>query len=147
MKDLLHEIESFSVCTGETALDASKDTKMHVVPRACDPLLEEHAPCPRKEIWRSKQCEMLIKSDQQCTKCMSLGNGIVSQGKTMSAKRRMLLPAKTKAPASKTCPDRIKLTLQAQRLICAQLQKELNYMQAEILKSCIPIDHGMSKTS
>lgn len=58
--------------------------------------------------------------------------------------RRQLKPAHVKAPVSKTDPERIKLTLQGQRLRCAELERELNEMRAEIVKTNIEVDHELS---
>ncbi len=60
-------------------------------------------------------------------------------------RRKLLLPAKTKAPVATTNPARIKLTLQAQRLKCALLQKEFDDMKAELLKSSVQIDNDLSR--
>lgn len=49
------------------------------------------------------------------------------------------------APVSKTTPQRIKATLQIQRLKCAELEKQLNDKRCEIEKSSISIDNGLSK--
>jgi len=45
---------------------------------------------------------------------------------------------------SKTDPERIKLTLQGQRLRCAELERELNEMQSELLKSNVEVDQELS---
>jgi len=51
----------------------------------------------------------------------------------MKAKEsRHLKPAHVNAPVSKTNPERLKLTLQAQRLRCAELEKDLNEMREEL---------------
>lgn len=51
--------------------------------------------------------------------------------------RKLAKPAHIKAPVSKTDPHRIKLTLQGQRLRCAELERELNEMRTELKKSSI----------
>lgn len=53
-------------------------------------------------------------------------------------------PAHVKAPISKTDPGRIKLTLQRQRLQCAELERELNWMRAELVKTNIEVDRELS---
>lgn len=63
----------------------------------------------------------------------------------MKAKEsRQLKPAHVNAPVSKTNPEQLKLTLQAQRLRCAELEKELNEMREELRKSNIEVDHELS---
>ena len=58
--------------------------------------------------------------------------------------RRQLKPAHVKAPVSKTNPERIKLTLQGQWLQCAELERELNEMPAELEKANVEVDHELS---
>ena len=48
------------------------------------------------------------------------------------------------APVSKTDPERIKLTLQEQRLKCAQLEQALFEMRVELEKSSMEIDNELS---
>ena len=49
-----------------------------------------------------------------------------------------------KAPVSKTDPERKKITLQGQRLRCAELERELNEKQSELLKSNVEVDQELS---
>ena len=56
----------------------------------------------------------------------------------------MGIPAKPKAPVSLTSPDRIKLTLQDQRLKCVQLQKKIDDMATELKKLSFSVDHELS---
>ena len=63
----------------------------------------------------------------------------------MPKRKKLLMPAKAKAPISNTSSARIKLTLQAQKLKCAQLQREIDNMKAELLKSSVMIDSDLSR--
>ena len=70
-------------------------------------------------------------------------------GKAKKAKEsRSIKPAHVNAPVSKTDPERIKLviklTLQGQRLKCAQLEQQLTEMRAELLKSSVEFDSELS---
>ena len=47
-------------------------------------------------------------------------------------KHKSYIPAKLKAPVSKTHPSRLKLALQNERLKCSLLEKELATMRNEI---------------
>ena len=53
-------------------------------------------------------------------------------------------PAHLNAPVSKTDPERIKLTLQEQRLKCAQLEQALFEMRVELEKSRMEIENELS---
>ena len=80
--------------------------------------------------------------EDACLQCLEY---LVSSRKTIKAKeRRLSKPANVKAPVSKTDPERIKLTLQEQRLKCAELEQELNEMQAAIVKTNIEVNHELS---
>ena len=57
----------------------------------------------------------------------------------------MGIPAKPKARVSLTSPDRIKLTLQNQRLKCAQLQRKIDDMAIELQKLSFSVDHELSE--
>ena len=70
---------------------------------------------------------------------------LCSSKKQQSIKKRLATPAKLKAPISKTTPERIKLALQEQQLKCANLEKELEEMKAEIERASITVDDEMSK--
>ncbi|KAJ8025305.1 Transposable element P transposase [Holothuria leucospilota] len=146
IRDLLNEIKSFLNCSGVPKTNANtKNSMLHVIPKAFDPLMEEYEPFPHKEIQRALDCEVLTKLEH-CAICEYLSSEIFPERKATEAKRKqILIPAKTKAPVTRTNPFRIKLTLQAQRLKCAQLQKELESMKEELLKSSVAVDHSMSK--
>lgn len=66
--------------------------------------------------------------------------------KTKRSKLKKLSePAHINSPVSQTPPERIKLTLQMQRLKCAELEQQLNEMKAEIKNSSIEVGHELSK--
>ena len=75
-----------------------------------------------------------------CPQCLEYQ---VSSRKTIKAKeRRLSKPANVKALLSKTDPERIKLTLQEQRLKCPDLER--NEMRVAIAKTNIEVDHELS---
>ena len=47
--------------------------------------------------------------------------------------------------APQTAPQRIKLTLQMQRLKCAELEQKLEEMKLEIQRSSVEVDHQLSQ--
>ena len=57
--------------------------------------------------------------------------------------KRLAAITHVNSPGSKTKSERIKLTLQGQRLSCAQLEQELNEMRAELQKTNIEVDHEL----
>ena len=58
--------------------------------------------------------------------------------------KRLCIPAKPKVPVSLMSPDRIKLTLQDQRLKCEQLQEKIDDMAIELKKSSFSVDNKLS---
>ena len=119
----------------------------HVIPINKDSLqaCEQGEQFPNKGFWRSKDCHLMCEKEVgegACPQCLEY---LVSSRKTIKAKeRRLSKPANVKAPVSKTDPERIKLTLQEQRLKCAELERELNEMRAAIVKTNIEVDHELS---
>ncbi|KAL9977853.1 hypothetical protein ACROYT_G015307 [Oculina patagonica] len=70
-------------------------------------------------------------------------HGFLFELSNNAKERRQSKPAHVKAPVSKTNPERIKLTLQGQRLQCAELERELNEMRAELEKANVEVDHEL----
>ena len=54
------------------------------------------------------------------------------------------MPASHKAPVSVTSPNRSKLTLQAQRLKCKQLEHEIQKMKTEVDQKSVPVTNDLS---
>lgn len=55
------------------------------------------------------------------------------------------LPAKTKAPISKTNPERIKLTLQGYRLENKMMKSEIEKLQVELKTKSISVNNDLSE--
>ena len=115
----------------------------HVIPLNQDLMVDEESEqFPHEGYWRAKGCFLLCEQDSACVTCTEY---LVSTRSSSNAKeRRLLKPAHVKAPVSKTDTERIKLTLQWQRLQCAELERELNEMRAELVKTNIEVDHELS---
>ena len=104
---------------------------------------EQYQQFPHKGYWRSKGCWLMCEQgDSTCAACNEY---LYFVDNTKKVKEKSLSkPAHVKAPVSKTNPERIKLTLQGQRLRCAQLKQELDEMRTELIKSIIEVDHELS---
>ena len=74
------------------------------------------------EFRRHIDCD-LLRLGESCMNCKSLET--LSTKLMNQQKKRLQIPAKTKAPVSKTTPERFKFTLQDQRLKFSQLESEL----------------------
>ena len=89
----------------------------HLVPWKTDT-----SPVSFKRYRRSSLCEVLmLDMTEKCANCDKFGK-----------KPKSYIPAKLKAPVSKTHLSRLKLTLQNERLKCSLLEKELATMRNEI---------------
>lgn len=122
---LVKELESHKLCCGVKARELTSQLFHHVIPVNEDPLREgeqcEHF--PNKGFWRSKDCHLMCEKEAEESTCLPCSQYLVSLQKDTRAKERGLSKAAhVKAPVSKTDPERIKLTLQGQRLKCAELE-------------------------
>ena len=75
--------------------------------------------------------------------CPICNKHITTAQNSKSRQSRTLKPAHVKAPVSVTDPRRLKLTLQEQRLRCAEFEGQLDEIRTELHKSSINIDHEL----
>ena len=142
--NLVKEIESHVVCHGVNAT-ISAHVVHHVIPKSVDHLTVEDNvnSFPHEEYWRVKDCEILCSGLDQCARCSKF---VQTEGKSKMVKQRKLTePAHINSPVSQTPPERLKLTLQMQRMRCSQLENQLRLMEEELNKSSVHIDHELSK--
>ena len=148
VSDLVKDIDSLLICSGIKP-DISADVIHHVIPKVVDHLtLSEEQESnfnlfPHEEYWRVRGCDILCDSLQQCVACSKYEH---AANKTkMSKQKKLTEPAHVKSPGSQTPPERIKLTLQMQRMKCNELELQINQMKELIPKSSIEIDQELSK--
>lgn len=114
---LVKQLEEHNFCCGVTALELTSKLFHHVIPVSEDSLQEgdQYQQFPHKGYWRSKGCWLMCgQGDSTCAACNEYLSFVDN---TKKAKEKSLSkPAHVKAPVSKTNPERIKLTLQGQRL-------------------------------
>ena len=143
VSNLVKDMERYFICPGVERSTCS-DVIQHVIPKFVDHLKEEEESFPSKQYWRAKGCELLCEGSNQ--PCMSCSKYSHASGKTKRSKLKKLSePAHINSPVSQTPPERIKLTLQMQRLKCAELEQQLNEMKAEIKNSSIEVGHELGK--
>ena len=143
---LVNELEKCKLCGGVTATELTAKLYHHVVPMVNDQIDSENDYCqfPNEGHWRTKGCSLLIEQENNvCESCSEYC--AVAEKARKGKENRQSKPAHIKAPVSKTDPERLKLTLQEQRLRCAQLERELNEMREELKNTNIEVDHEMSK--
>lgn len=145
VSDLVKDLEKSYICPGVNLTERCHDVLPHVIPKLSgDPLFEDPG-CsfPYEVFWRTQNCSVLLEEkDLQCDSCSRYSHRAEV---VQSAKKKLDQPAHINSPISQTAPSRIKLTLQMQRLKCADLERQLKEMQTEIQKSSIEVDHELSK--
>ena len=144
LKNLVKELEAYKLCCGVTMNELNGKLFHHVIPM-CTTDEDDNNPFPNKGYWKIKGYSLLVCDDDDddgdvCDGCGQFSSSvkIAIQAKTLST------PAQVKALVSKTDPARIKLTLQGQRLRCAELENELNAMRKELQKNKVEVDHELS---
>ena len=137
---ILGELSNLTLCQG---LDAFHDgLQKHTVAREIDPFGDDcdgnnESQVISKEYFRSKNC-ILLSDKAICNTC------IPAQSRKKKCKK-VLSPAKVKAPVSRTRPEKLKLALQQQRLECKNLKKQIEKMKVEIENNSVKVDEGLEK--
>ena len=117
------------MCGGCTV--SSEKLIKHTVPCKTDVNKVDTSPVSFKQYRRSSLCEVLmLDMAEKCANC----DKFEEKHKSLVTKqyKNLNVPAKLKAPVSKTHPSRLKLALQNERLKCSLLEKELSTMRNEI---------------
>ena len=65
--------------------------------------------------------------------------------KKKRATKKVLSPAKVKAPVSRTRPEKLKLALQKQRIECSALKRQIKEMRLEIESHSMKVDEDLQK--
>lgn len=147
MSNLVKELEGYKLCNGVQTLELTSKLFHHVVPINHDTVSEheeeeaeeeEQQQFPHKGFWRAKGCLLIQEQGEACCVCTTYAGCANSAQKAKESRSSM------NAPVSKTDPERIKLTLQEQRLKCAQLEQALFEMRVELVKSSMEIDNELS---
>ena len=138
--NITQELSNFNICQG--ADHQLKSFMIHSVQLCNDPLFDDMTnPFPCKVWYRSNDCKVI------CTPVICIVCSKVIDAKEKSNLKKVqkpLLPASLKAPISLTSPDRVKLTLQNQRLKCKQLEEKIETMKTSLKEQSVPVDRNMS---
>eukprot|EP00112_Aurelia_sp_Birch-Aquarium-sp1_P011129 Seg2347.5 transcript_id=Seg2347.5/GoldUCD/mRNA.D3Y31 product="hypothetical protein" protein_id=Seg2347.5/GoldUCD/D3Y31 len=131
---LINRIQHYEICEGIS--EETPEALNHIIPSQIDVGQESHMPFQTKMHRRPKECLLLTMENENVMKCINcaLFERKVTKAKTVKYKK-LNIPAKANAPVSATHPQRLKLTLQQQRLKCVQLEQELGKMRNEIQNS------------
>ena len=138
---LLGEVKNYNICKGVTSVDSS-NLIIHSVPCKVD--IESEVPLQAHTYKRPKDCAVFIdKTDHEI--CENCSKFIVQQNKTVRQKNSNInTAAKPNAPLSFTHPNKVKLALQEQRLVCKNLKMEIEKMKIEIETKSMNLDSELS---
>ena len=146
VSDLVKSIATQSICPGIKPSEFSSSIVHHVIPKSVDPFFDDDdggTSFPHQEYWRTRGCVVLIGHGEQCCSCHQYSHK--SELSHKAKEKKIAKPAHLFSPISQTAPQRIKLTLQMQRLKCAELEQKLEEMKLEIQRSSVEVDHQLSQ--
>ena len=135
--DLIGELNNLKLCIG---LSSSSGLITHAVQINCDPHFDD-ATYKCVYYYRHVGCSILTV-DENCDTCLSYKKSVERCDKARN--RRILEPARDRAPVSLTSPERLVLTLQSKRIKCRQLEEKLQKMERSLQRSSIEIDNELS---
>ena len=149
VSELIQAIEEYEVCCGVSEKALNANLINHIIPCKIDPLSDDLFPYSRQEYQRVIECEILLKKEQ-CDSCAAFEKKLQWQRKSKGRRkgrkgRNLAIPTKLNAPISTTAPEKIKLTLQQQRLKCAQLEERIKEMDAELKASAVQVSDDLGK--
>ena len=147
LSDLVKSVGTLMICPGVKPSQLSSNIVHHLIPKSVDPLFHENMTdansFPHQEYWRTCGCMVLCVNEKQCDSCYQYSHKCELSQK--AKQRKLAEPAHLFSPVSQTAPERIKLTLQMQRLKCAELEQKLEEMKSAIHKSSVEVDNKLSQ--
>ena len=95
------------------------------------------------EYFRTSKCKLLVVGDKPvCSLCTKHSLDVTYEHNRKKARNNV--PAKLNAPISSTDPERLKLTIQGQRLKCQQLQGQIDFMKQSLENNSKPVDSQLN---
>ena len=149
LSNLIQEIEQSLLCKGVDIPDpkAAANIQRHVIPRKFSYLEFQQSCSPPRflqdEFLRSLNCPLLISGKNQCSSCLDHGANLNYEIKRKES--RLNQPAKLFAPIKFTSPERIKLTLQQNRLKCKELEQQIEEMRQSLANHSKPVDPQLNQ--
>ncbi len=157
--DLVKVLGNYKLCSGINATNVmnSVNISRHVIPLKFN--FEEWKSIDgiklstnQVEYLRANTCSLLIsiatESDTTCAPCKKLA--ISTEVELRRKFSHQKSPVSSKAPVSLTSPDRLKATLQQQRLVikeqameCSQLKEQMEKLQQELKENSCKVDEDL----
>ena len=140
ISNLITRVQNKKLCEGLKTVTFGTGIVLHSVPYKTDPFVTQSY--QSKTFCRSKCCIVLLNDGNMCVKCSRMDVHV--RYRQNEKTKRKAQPCKLKAPISATSVERVKLTLQSERLKCAQLERQLADMRSEISNSSLTVDNQLS---
>ena len=133
LSNLVDEISLYYISEGIKNEKTFQYTNQHSVPKIFNPNVTTSSRFTK--FYRSTSCSYICKTNI-CTNCQKFENQKPSYVQKSIRKQEAmnLIPAKIKAPISKTSTERLKLTLQHYRNKNKFLKEKIDELQSEIKK-------------
>ncbi len=138
---LLHKVQQFQLCHGSTKTD--DELVDHTIPYKLILGNENISPYQTKVYKRTIKCLILLQDETICGNCSAHEKKI--ETKAIKKSRQINTPAKLNTSITVTHPNRVKLALQAQRLKCSQLEKEIARMRLDIQSAGVHVPSDLSQ--
>ena len=141
VSNLIYNLQKYFSCGSCTV--SSEKLINNTVPWKTDVNKLDTSPVSFKQHRRSSLCEVLmLDMTEKCANCNKIGE----KHKSLVTKQQKNLnvPAKLKAPVSKTHPSRLKFALQNVRLKCSLLEKGLPTLRNEIKTRAVNLPSDIS---
>ena len=132
--NLVSQLDSLKLCVRTGNHD--QGLVVHAVPENLDPHFDDIS-YKYQYYYRHADCSILADSER-CEHCTKYNKSVEKAAQSRNC--RQLILAKDKAPISLTSPNRLKLTLQAKRLKCKQLENRLEEMEVSLKKMSVNVD-------
>ena len=143
----------FKLCEGVKSKDGDTSSLVcHSIPKTSEEISKTQnpdkalVPYAAMTFFRSNNCDILVDSEDlspngvQCIECIDCE--LKKQKRSEISMKNVNKPASLKAPISVTNINRVKLTLQQQRLKCSQLEKKIEEMKKALENTKCPIVDG-----
>ena len=130
------------ICAGVDIPNDTSAVKWHIIPIVDDDNDDDDDPYPSLNYIRSTKCYVLTEASARCGPCLAAEKILVREKN--SAKAKLVVPAKNKAPLSMTHRSRIEAALVEKRIENKELKTEVALLRKEIEKNSVAVDEQLS---
>ena len=147
LNNFIRQLETYDFCPGVSVPDSNAVVKRHVIPLNFDYFefrkQQQKSIVHQEEYLRAKYCSLLVLDGKPCSACGLCNMKLVYE--TNRKTKHLNESAKLNAPVKFTSPERLKLTMQHQRLQCKQLQQQIEDMNTSLEKHSRQVSPELDK--